>query len=346
MSSSNSITDKSSSITWTKLSLGELRDLCIVCGLATNGNKEELSANLKAYFEKRKEKLPAMLFRDEVGVDNPDNNCDQGHFKDNANALPHNSVKSNNDSNLGTSDSFLSALRKIEKKMDQNFVLLQDQQIRETEEESFLDEAWPRATALQIVGCNNKMIGKYKDRILAVSASPFYKAGSWNSKRKSSFYKDDKKGSSSKYYYASISSFESEQGEAYWQNKKRKKSYPFHAGKDKKPTGYSKAFTCYNCGGIGHFSTNCPFPNAKSFQNLSKKDTYFNFCNTTSQQSFPSSEETILSCLAWLDLTDTISSCSYILAAISRKHLEAGLPDPTKNFRGSSILTQAKITYS
>ncbi|CAG8685638.1 15633_t:CDS:1, partial [Dentiscutata erythropus] len=69
------VTDnKLSSITWTKLFLGELQDLCIVCSLATNKNKEKLNTNLKAYFEKRKEKLSAMLFRDEVGMNNSDNN--------------------------------------------------------------------------------------------------------------------------------------------------------------------------------------------------------------------------------------------------------------------------------
>ncbi|CAG8520704.1 2945_t:CDS:2, partial [Cetraspora pellucida] len=60
--------------------------------------------------------------------------------------------------------------------------------------------------------------------------------------------------------------------------------------------------------------------------------TFVNFCKITGQNAFPSSEKTLLSCLIWLDLTDAISNCSDILAAVSREHLESSLPDPSKTY--------------
>ena len=39
---------------WTKLTLSELKDLCVACNLSDKGSKEKLSKRLHAYFEMRK----------------------------------------------------------------------------------------------------------------------------------------------------------------------------------------------------------------------------------------------------------------------------------------------------
>ncbi|CAG8843734.1 7418_t:CDS:2, partial [Racocetra persica] len=58
--------------------------------------------------------------------------------------------------------------------------------------------------------------------------------------------------------------------------------------------------------------------------------TYLEYCGVTGQRAIPSSEDFLLSCLIWLDLTDAVSVCSDILAAVSSKHLERSLPDLSK----------------
>ncbi|CAG8646259.1 10014_t:CDS:1 [Dentiscutata heterogama] len=61
------------SVGWTKLTLSELKDLCITCSLSSEGNKEELGERLHGYFKKRKEKLPEVS-SSQVGKDPKYNN--------------------------------------------------------------------------------------------------------------------------------------------------------------------------------------------------------------------------------------------------------------------------------
>ncbi|CAG8846261.1 10763_t:CDS:1, partial [Racocetra persica] len=58
--------------------------------------------------------------------------------------------------------------------------------------------------------------------------------------------------------------------------------------------------------------------------------TYLEYCGVIGQCAIPLLEDSLLSCLIWLDLTDAVLVCLDILAAVSRKHLERSLPDPSK----------------
>ncbi|CAG8588714.1 33285_t:CDS:2 [Gigaspora margarita] len=47
-----------STVIWIKLTLNELKDLCLFCDLDLQGNMDELGERLNAHFNKRKGKLP------------------------------------------------------------------------------------------------------------------------------------------------------------------------------------------------------------------------------------------------------------------------------------------------
>ncbi|CAG8744822.1 12880_t:CDS:2 [Gigaspora margarita] len=58
-----------------------------------------------------------------------------------------------------------------------------------------------------------------------------------------------------------------------------------------------------------------------------------NFCKLMSLIPLPSEVDTLVSFMVWLDLTHSFSVCADVLAAVARGHLEAQLPDPSKEYR-------------
>ncbi|CAG8630542.1 11274_t:CDS:2 [Dentiscutata erythropus] len=68
-------------------------------------------------------------------------------------------------------------------------------------------------------------------------------------------------------------------------------------------------------------------PGSKSELELFKK-----YCKIMSLISLPSEVDTLVSFIVWLDLTYLFAVCADILAAVSRSHLEAQLPDPSKEY--------------
>ncbi|CAG8592599.1 34878_t:CDS:2, partial [Racocetra persica] len=277
-------------------------------------------------------------------------------------------------------NAFLSALNKIERKMDHNFEVLQNQRSKETEQENQLDEAWPKIrlnkprdqheydfligvgkrldiaitrllehdrkelvmvrddieapavtlrlandrgwkVALQVVGGNDRMMEKYKDQI----------------------------GTATK-----MSSAESRPPMV--DQRGERVIFPFvtekpigkviHQGWSRVTTAEESATSPPTTD-----SMNIPPPWISFEMGLSEEaqklvrstcsenwnsrldkawKTYADFCRITKQCAVPSSEESLLSCLIWLDLTDAVSACTDVLAAVSREHLERSLPDPSK----------------
>ncbi|CAG8541491.1 9545_t:CDS:2, partial [Cetraspora pellucida] len=60
---------------------------------------------------------------------------------------------------------------------------------------------------------------------------------------------------------------------------------------------------------------------------------FLSFCKITKQKALPSSVNTLVSCLIWLDLTHAFAKCTDILAAVSKEHLNAQFPDPSKAYK-------------
>ncbi|CAG8551042.1 7540_t:CDS:2, partial [Racocetra persica] len=217
-----------SGISWSKLTLNELKDLCMSCGLSSVRNKEDLSDRLQAYFGKNKGKATDKSgVEDEEDLDDiievPRFDANERDWNDERDAdLEVDDVRAYSqeadnrikDELVGRSrgrekaeqitvDMFLSAMGKIEMKIERNFSAL----YREIEECDLLDETWPKVSlskpcdqheydflakigkrldkaikvvptvikkdlnTLQIVGSNDKMIEKYKDRIPLFSQS-------------------------------------------------------------------------------------------------------------------------------------------------------------------------------
>ncbi|CAG8589200.1 17672_t:CDS:2, partial [Cetraspora pellucida] len=150
-------------VSWTKLTVKELQDLCETCGFSTGGNKEELSDRLQGYFEKRKGKLPEKLQENEVKTrefpeedmdgfngrtfaNNPVIDLEGDYLKDGSQEADCSvrdefAARSQEKDRVEpfSVDIFMFALSKMEKKIDKNFSALQ----REMEEGELLDEAWP-----------------------------------------------------------------------------------------------------------------------------------------------------------------------------------------------------------
>ncbi|CAG8752722.1 23834_t:CDS:2 [Cetraspora pellucida] len=159
-------------VSWNKLTLAELKELCLTCRLTSEGNKEELGERLHVFFEKRKDKQPDSEFVaremshdpyiDTEGAGNEFSNSGDRVFKRKGIAdLEEDCVKLNSqfaDNNIRdtlaagfqrqeqrcypevmSADMFLSALRNLENKMDKNFSTL----YKEIEEGDLLNEAWP-----------------------------------------------------------------------------------------------------------------------------------------------------------------------------------------------------------
>ncbi|CAG8690994.1 3108_t:CDS:2, partial [Racocetra persica] len=158
---------------WTKLTLNELRDLCLSCGLDTLGNKDELGERLNTHFDKKKGKLPLNLNDADIEGDFVSKNEEslelesylgsEYNFRKQAGSTSGISHLRNKDPSKKNNqhvaeegkrvikkmdavpvDVFLSALNNIERKIDYNFEALQDQHFKETEQKSLLSKAWPR----------------------------------------------------------------------------------------------------------------------------------------------------------------------------------------------------------
>ncbi|CAG8826886.1 21013_t:CDS:2, partial [Cetraspora pellucida] len=64
---------------------------------------------------------------------------------------------------------------------------------------------------------------------------------------------------------------------------------------------------------------------------------YDNYCKVMGLEALPSKVDTLVSFIVWLDLTHAFSNCTDVLAAVSREHLEAQLPDPSKNYKVKKV---------
>ncbi|CAG8783272.1 5079_t:CDS:2, partial [Cetraspora pellucida] len=60
---------------------------------------------------------------------------------------------------------------------------------------------------------------------------------------------------------------------------------------------------------------------------------YKDFCKVMNLKAFPSKVDILVSFIVWLDLTQSISGCIDVLAAVSRAYLEVQLTDPSKEYR-------------
>ncbi|CAG8808877.1 4184_t:CDS:2, partial [Racocetra persica] len=248
-----------SGISWSKLTLNELKDLCMSCGLSSVGNKEDLSNRLQAYFGKNKGKAT-----DKSGVG------DKEDLDDIIEVLRFDADEKDwNDK------------RDADLEVDDVHAYLQevDNRIKdkEIEECDLLDKTWPKVslskphdqheydflvkigkrldkaikglgTALQIVGSNDKMMEKYKDRIPLFSQSGA--ASCYYSRNKS-----DKSYRHKKKRYSSPSS-DSERDESH--KGKRRYNKSFQSFRDRGAFRFPECkgvFNCFNCGGIGHITS-------------------------------------------------------------------------------------------
>lgn len=64
---------------------------------------------------------------------------------------------------------------------------------------------------------------------------------------------------------------------------------------------------------------------------------YTNYCEFMGLKALPSTVDTLVSCLVWLELSNSLAACSDVLAAVSKEHLEAQLPDPSKQYRVKKV---------
>ncbi|CAG8689567.1 21238_t:CDS:1 [Cetraspora pellucida] len=62
-------------------------------------------------------------------------------------------------------------------------------------------------------------------------------------------------------------------------------------------------------------------------------DVYRDFYEVMNLKALPSEVDTLVSFIVWLDLTQSISVCIDVLAAVSRAHLEVQLTDPSKEYK-------------
>lgn len=151
-----------------------------------------------------------------------------------------------------------SAIRMLSSSLRKDFVDIRDEVEARAVTLRLADKkGW--SAALQIVGSNDKMMEKYKDRIpLVGQVDHMSRASNWNYHSKSKYRQPKRK------RYSSPSS-DSERGDFYKKGKRRDKgSYPFR-GKD--GYGFSDRWgtiTCFNCGRVGHIASCCPSSSSKS----------------------------------------------------------------------------------
>ncbi|CAG8776875.1 17443_t:CDS:2, partial [Dentiscutata erythropus] len=153
---------------WTKLTLTELKDLCVACDLSVESNKEELGERLHAYFDKRKDKEPEVQLKE--------SNRGQEPGPRNAYDRIGEVVDVNLDEDRGGKekvksvlvDVFLTALSSIKRKMDRNFSAL----YKEIEDGNVLDEAWLKVKLSRPRNQHKydflAKIGKYLDKAIRV----------------------------------------------------------------------------------------------------------------------------------------------------------------------------------
>ncbi|CAG8533953.1 1742_t:CDS:2 [Cetraspora pellucida] len=126
-------------VSWTKLTIKELQNLCETYGLFTEGNKEELNDRLQEYFEKIRENLSEKLQESNIEV----RECSEEDVNDfNVKSLIKDKFaiyfQEKDRVEAFLVNIFMSALRKIEKKIDRNFYALH----KDLEKEELLYEAW------------------------------------------------------------------------------------------------------------------------------------------------------------------------------------------------------------
>ncbi|RIB20404.1 hypothetical protein C2G38_1195966 [Gigaspora rosea] len=123
------------------------------------------------------------------------------------------------------------------------------------------------SAALQIVGSNDKMMEKYKDRIpLAGQAETMFRTSNWGYRSRSKYSQQKRK------RYSSPSS-DSERGEFYKKGKKRdKRSYSFRGKESFNFAERRGAITCFNCGGVGHIASGCPSSGSKAVSKSRNED--------------------------------------------------------------------------
>ncbi|CAG8482955.1 12307_t:CDS:2 [Cetraspora pellucida] len=112
-------------VSWTKLTLHELKKLCVLCGLSDRGNKEDLGKRLHLFFEKRKGKQSEKSLEGaSAEASSRDNIYEESQEADKRirDKITHYLEKKKEESvpiNI-----FLSALGNLEKKIDKSFSAL------------------------------------------------------------------------------------------------------------------------------------------------------------------------------------------------------------------------------
>ncbi|CAG8520863.1 34490_t:CDS:2 [Racocetra persica] len=281
-------------VSWNKLTLAELKELCLTCGLTSGGNKEELGERLHAYFEKRKGKQPDSEFV--AGEMSHDPYIDTEGADDNIRdtlAARFQGQEQGCHPEVMPADMFLSALRNLENKMDKNFSALH----KEIEESDLLSEAWP---AVKLAKARDQheydflsKMGRRLDKAIKLLPS--------NLKKDFICIRDDmesravmlrlanKKGDiiigvirigtigtnikgkeivimtrlclqilTTRVPFAKV-------------RREVKGRAPFME-EDFRSSDRTKGITCFNCGGFGYVATNCPSANAKSLSRTQKED--------------------------------------------------------------------------
>ncbi|CAG8674461.1 23343_t:CDS:2 [Dentiscutata erythropus] len=144
-------------VDWSKLTISELKDLCISCSLSSGENKEELGKRLYAYFDVKRGKASNADIGNGEGYEGPDEIDERdwrngkfiyldGDDIDIKSQETNSKIRDELANHLQGKeriesvpvDVFLSALEIIEKKMNRNFVVLH----KEMQEDELLDEAW------------------------------------------------------------------------------------------------------------------------------------------------------------------------------------------------------------
>ncbi|RIB27818.1 hypothetical protein C2G38_2159544 [Gigaspora rosea] len=127
------------------------------------------------------------------------------------------------------------------------------------------NEGW--SAALQIVGSNDKMMEKYKDRILSPGqVETMFCNSNWGYHSRSKYRQQKRK------RYSSPSS-DSERGEFYKKSKKRsKRSYSFRGKESFNFAELRGAITCFNCGGVRHIASGCSSSGSKAASKSRNED--------------------------------------------------------------------------